>query len=225
MGDSGGQWAANTRLLLQAAQNVDPGFSIMLRPNMISFQSKTAGELAAYMAELAAYDSAHRLGDGRLVVSPYLADRWSVDKWKQFLSIMQTTHRTPVAFWPLFHNERLWSQTFDPISYGMTNWGDRNPAWNDPVPTHKDSRLGRVAAAHALGQKWMQPVSLSDSRPREGLFDESENTTNLRNTWQIAIAAAPRPSTSPPGTTTPEAARSSGPARTAARSSISTPTT
>ena len=187
LGSSGGQWAANTRLLLQAASNVDPGFSIVLRPNMISFKDKDAATVAADIAGLAAYDSAHRLADGRLVVSPYKAEEWSVDKWKQFLSIMASTHEAPVALWPMFHNERLWSATFDPISYGMSHWGDRNPAWNDPIPTHKDSRLGRVAAVHALGQKWMQPVSVGDARPREGIFDEAENTTNLRKTWQIAI--------------------------------------
>jgi len=182
-----GQWAANTKLLLQAAHNVDPGFKILLRPNMISFKAKDAASLAQYIAELAAYDSAYRLGDGRLVVSPFKSEEWSLDKWKQFLTLMRDTHKTPVAFWPMFHNERTWSQTFAPISYGMANWGDRNPAWNDPVPTHKDSRLGRVAAVHQLGKKWMQPVSLSDARPRDALFDEAENTTNLRNTWQIAI--------------------------------------
>jgi hypothetical protein len=33
----------------------------------------------------------------------------------------------------------------------------------------------------------MQPVSMQDYRPVQKIYDEAENTTNLRNTWQIAI--------------------------------------
>ena len=189
LGDSGGQWAKNTALLLRAARNVDPGFDIVLRPNMISFDDVSSAALAKYLGQLGAHPSAARLGDGRLVISPYLADRWSIDKWKSFLSTMQGTYSQQVALWPVFHNERTWASTFSPISHGMANWGDRNPAWNDPVPTHRDSRLGRVAAVKARGDAWMQPVSLQDARPTQSVFDEAENTTNLRRTWEIAITS------------------------------------
>jgi len=30
----------------------------------------------------------------------------------------------------------------------------------------------------------MQPISLQDERPNQGVFDEAENTINLRNTWE-----------------------------------------
>ncbi len=187
LGDSGGQWAANTTLLLRAARNVDPGFDIVLRPNMISFDDVSAGGLAKYMNQLGSYPSAGRLADGRLIVSPYLADRWSTTKWQSFLSTMKGTYRKPVALWPVFHNERTWAPRFSPFSHGVSNWGDRNPAWNDTVATHRDSRLGRVAAVKARGDAWMQPVSLQDARPTQSVFDEAENTTNLRKTWEIAI--------------------------------------
>jgi hypothetical protein len=186
--DVGGtQWTA-INALLQAARNVDPGFKIMLMPDMTgtSMLNKDAPTMAKYLAHLGASPAAYRLGDGRLVVSPFTAERKTVSYWTQVLSIMKSTYGTPVAFLPLFQDERKWRDAFDPISYGMSNWGNRNPAGNNPTTTHADSPAGRAAAVHALGQVWMQPVSVQDQRPRAGIYDEAQNTQNLRNTWQIA---------------------------------------
>jgi hypothetical protein len=188
LGDVGGtQWTAMNQLL-QAARNVDPGFKIMLMPDMTgtSMLNKDAPTMAKWLAHLGASPAAYKLADGRLVVSPFTAERKTVDYWTSVISIMKTTHNTPVAFFPLFQDERKWRDAFDPISYGMSNWGNRNPAGNNPTTTHADSPTGRAAAVHALGQKWMQPVSVQDQRPRAGIFDEAQNTQNLRNTWQIA---------------------------------------
>ena len=185
---NGAQWT-NINLLMQAAHNVDPGFEIMLMPDMSSasgMKEKSVATLARYMAELGRYPSAYRVSDGRLVISPFTAEGHTVDWWRSFLSTMRNTYSTPVAFLTLFQNEQQWAETYDSISYGMSNWGNRNPAWNNPDTTTSTSPTGRVAKVHALGQKWMQPVSVQDERPREGIYDEAENTTNLRNTWAIA---------------------------------------
>ena len=188
LGDVGGtQWTA-INSLLQAARNVDPTFKIMLMPDMTgtSMLGKDAATMAKWLAHLGSSPAAYRLDDGRLVVSPFTAERKTVAFWTQVLSIMKSTHATPVAFLPLFQDERKWRDAFDPISYGMSNWGNRNPAGNNPTTTHADSPTGRAAAVHALGQKWMQPVSVQDQRPRAGIYDEAQNTQNLRNTWEIA---------------------------------------
>jgi hypothetical protein len=188
LGDIGGtQWTA-INALLQASRNVDPGFKIMLMPDMTgtNMLAKDAPTMAKYLAQLGASPAAYRLADGRLVVSPFTAERKTVSYWTEVMSIMKNTYGTPVAFLPLFQDERKWRDAFDPISYGMSNWGNRNPAGNNPTTTHADSPKGRIAAVHALGQTWMQPVSVQDQRPRAGIFDEAQNTQNLRNTWQIA---------------------------------------
>lgn len=187
LGDTGGQWWDNTLLLMQAAQNVDPGFKIMIMPDMTAIGDKDPATLAKYVAQLGAYSSAYRLPDGRLVVSPFYSEGHSVVWWQQFLSSMATTYHTPVAFLPLFLNEQPYENAFAPISYGMSNWGNRNPAGNDPTQTYSTSPAGRIARVHALGQSWMAPVSVQDERPNQAIFDEAQNTTNLRNTWQIAI--------------------------------------
>ena len=38
-----------------------------------------------------------------------------------------------------------------------------------------------------MQKTWMQSVSVQDVRPNASLFDEAENTGNLRATWQVAI--------------------------------------
>ncbi|HKG51602.1 MAG TPA: glycoside hydrolase family 71 protein [Actinomycetales bacterium] len=189
LGDTGGQLWTNTKLLMQAASTVDPGFKIMLMPDMSSsVGGKDAATLAKSLAELAKSPSAYKLADGRLVVSPFMAEKKTVAWWTTFLNTMKTTYATPVAFWPLFvGNEQTYASSFAPISYGMSIWGSRNPLWNNPLTTASTGPVGRADNIQALGKKFMQPVSLQDERPRSSIYDEAENTTNLRNTWQIAM--------------------------------------
>ena len=176
-----------TGLMLQAARNVDAGFKIVLMPDMdTSTGRQTPQVLASHLASFGSSPAAYRLPDGRLVISPYNAHKQPVAYWTQFLNSMATTHNTPVAFWPLVQNVAAHRDAFAPISYGMSNWGTRTPAWNPPTVTYSTGPLGQIKITRDRGLKWMQPVSVQDARPNAGLFWEAENTQNLRNTWQIA---------------------------------------
>jgi hypothetical protein len=180
-------WDANV-LMMQAAATADPEFKIILQPDMSAgLKNKSADALAGHIAQLGKYSSAYRLADGRLVVSPFNAESHTADWWRGFLDLMRTKYGLPVAFLPLFQDEQPHLEAFAPISWGMSNWGNRNPAWNDPQATTATSARGRAAKVRAKGLVWMQPVSAQDERPREGRFQESQNTQNLRNTWKIAI--------------------------------------
>lgn len=181
------QQVTTARTLMTAAQAVDPNFKIMLMLDMSGgAKSKPAAEVAAFTAELAQSPSAYRLDDGRLVLSAFLAEGRSPSWWKGLLGLMRTQYGFSVAFVPTFLDEPAHREAFAPISYGMGNWGNRNPADNDPRSTVSSSRVGRVRAAHDLGKRWLQPVSIQDERPREGVFEEAENTRNLRDTWEVA---------------------------------------
>lgn len=180
----------NSQILMQAATSVDKNFKIVLVPDMTtSVGSKTQAQLAASMAELAKSSAAYRLSDGRLVISPFKAEVHDAAWWKTFISTMKSAHGINVAFVPMFLDERPYLDSFAPISYGMSVWGNRNPKGNDYTATGSGTPLGRVKAVRDRGLIWMQPVSYQDERPRSGIFDEAENTTNLRNTWQIAMAS------------------------------------
>lgn len=182
---SGANWET-TKALLTAAHQVDPGFRVMLRPNMISLASKPRAELAARLAELAAYPAVWRT-NGALFLTPFYAEKLTVDQWREVLALLADGHGEPVFFWPQFMDEQKYRVAFDPISHGMAHWGDRNPARNDPAATTSTSKKGRVAALRTLGQRWMQPVSFQDVRPAQAIYDEPEGLRNLRLTWQLGI--------------------------------------
>jgi hypothetical protein len=178
----------NTKLLMTGARAVDPGFSVMLVPDMnSSVGSLTPAQLASGLAKLAASPAAFRLRDGRLVVAPFMAERHSAAWWSQFLTAMRQTHGIRVAFVPTFLDERPHLAAFAPISYGMSNWGSRNPRWNNSTVTTAGYPLYRARAVRSRGLLWMQPVSYQDERPRWGVFDEALNTANLRASWQLAM--------------------------------------
>lgn len=180
------EWIAPVpALLLRAAEAVDPTFKVMLMPDMDGqLGTLTPQQLADEIALLASSPAALRLADGRLVISPYKAENRTVSWWREFLADMRSRHGQDVALVPVFLDINAQMITsFSPITYGMSAWGGRNPAFN-PV---RGFSLDPVRRLHELGQLWMQPVSVQDYRPSKQLFDEAENTTNLRHTWQIAI--------------------------------------
>lgn len=178
-------WAAVVRLL-RAAHDVDPSFHVLLQPDMVGLARFDSATIATALSQLATYPAAMRFGDGRLLVSPFYAEKRTVSWWTDWLGTMSVDHGVDVAFFPVLLNDVVWGDDFAGISVGMGNWGSRNPAWNSPTATGATSPRGRIAAVHARGDLWMQPVSVQDERPRGGLFDEAANTENLRDTWQVA---------------------------------------
>ena len=177
-----------TERMMRAAAAVDPGFKIIVQPDLSgTLSSVDAATLAKHTATLTKYSSSFKLGDGRVVVSPFHAETHSASWWASYLSILKNTYGQNVAFVPTFLDDQANRDAFAPITYGMGNWGNRTPAWNDPDVTTSTSAKGRISAVHALGDIWMQPVSVQDSRPRAGKYWESENLENLRRTWRIAI--------------------------------------
>ncbi|MCB5164080.1 hypothetical protein LG634_04415 [Streptomyces bambusae] len=175
---SGKNWERSV-MLLEAARSVDSRFKIMLMPDMTSLNTDPAG-LAHAVAKLAASPAAHRLGDGRLVVSPFKAEAKSVDWWRQFMAELKQRHGIRTAFVPLFLDFGAHSGEFAPISYGFSEWGSRSYVG-------QESASRDVRRAHGMGKKWMQPVSVQDARPNQGIYDEAGNTATLRATWNHAI--------------------------------------
>ena len=175
---SGQNWSQLT-LLIQAAAAVDPGFKILLMPDMTSLHTDPA-TLASAIAQLAASPSVYRLGDGRLVLSPFDAEVHTPAWWTTVLSDLHQ-RGLPVAFVPLFLDFQANARAFAPISYGFSDWGVRSPSEQSGV-------AAEVALAHSLGKLWMQPVSVQDERPDQGIYDEADNTENLRDGWNQAIS-------------------------------------
>ncbi|WP_338673507.1 glycoside hydrolase family 71 protein [Streptomyces sp. SCSIO 30461] len=165
-------------LLLRAAQRVDPGFRVVLMPDMASLDTDPR-TLADELAALAASPSAYRLADGRLVVSPFKAEAREPAWWSQVIGRLGE-HGIGTALVPVFLDFRANAERFAPISEVFSSWGNRSHTQQDGVP-------GDIRLAHSLGKKWMQAVSVQDARPNQGIYDEAGNTATLRSTWNHAI--------------------------------------
>lgn len=172
-------------MMLQTAEKMAKPFKILLMPDMDGELGKLSPQqLASEIALLAKSRAAFRLADGRLVVAPYHAENRPVSWWTDFLAAMKGQYGTNVALLPVFLDvDAALIKEFSPITFGMSEWGARNPAFN---PT-SGFPLYTVRSVNEHHQLWMQPVSFQDFRPRDQIYDEAENTTNFRNTWQIAI--------------------------------------
>jgi hypothetical protein len=175
---------ARAKMMLTAAEQTDPTFKIVLMPDTttISQDEKT---LAAALAELGSSPAAYRLSDGRLVVSPFYPEYKSVTYWSNVIATLKNSYGIDVAFVPTFLNFKSNASAFAPISYGFSSWGNRNPAGNTA-----SSIQSSIDLAHSMGKLWMQPVSVQDERPNQGIYDEANNTENLRATWEGASNGA-----------------------------------
>ena len=175
------------RNLLRAAENT-PGFSIMPTADMAGpYNQLTPAQFAAQMAPYLQSPGAYRLEDGRVVLGAFYAEAETPAWWNEALTTLRTTYGVNVAFVPTFLDAYNYIDSFAPITYGMGNWGARNPAYTDPDNTMPGSQVDLIDRAHDLGKIWMQPVAFQDNRPREGIYEESGNTETLENTWETAI--------------------------------------
>ncbi|MYS87388.1 DNRLRE domain-containing protein [Streptomyces sp. SID5474] len=171
-----------TRLktLIKAAETTDPGFSIVPMPDMTSLKDVTPAGLAASMAELTASTSLRRLADGRVVISPFKAEQQTPQWWAEFAAAMDKTHKTKIALVPVFLNFSANADKYASVSYGFSSWGNRSP-------NRQGNIQADIAKAHSLGKIWMQPVAVQDERPNQGIYDEANNTENLRTSWDNTI--------------------------------------
>ncbi len=167
-------------MMMDAAAATNPHFKIMIMPDMMALRSLSNAGMAALIAKLGAKPAAFRLADGRLVVSPFFAERHPASWWASTLSILRNQYRTNVAFVPCFLNFRGNARSFAPISYGFSEWGNRNPSGQSYMAADANY-------AHSFGKIWMAPVSVQDERPNQGIYDEAGNTENLRDSWTAAI--------------------------------------
>jgi hypothetical protein len=179
--ESNYHWQAALRLM-RAAPMVDPDFKIMIMPDMTvsTLKNVDAAGLAAVVMKLAAYDSEYRLGDGRLVVSPFKAENKTPEYWAEFVSLMRAQYNETVALVPFVLNFNASFEKYKAVSYGFSEMEYGAPALQDSLPT-------KIATARAAGVKFMASLSPQDSRPKEGNYYEAGNSENLRRGWTKAI--------------------------------------
>ncbi len=177
--DDGPHWHRALNIM-KAAHLVDPGFCIIPMPDMDGELAAHPENLVSMVRKLAQEPSVCRLADGRMVLSPYNAQKRPASWWQEQLAGLKA-EGIAVAFVPCMQNlEQHWGE-FLPLCAGMTEWGDRTVEAVLATPNH-------AHAAHSAGKVWMMPVSPQDMRPKECTAREAENTKLYRTMWEQAIS-------------------------------------
>lgn len=172
--------------IFQAAED-DGAFYCIPMIDCSGLQGKTDSQLAQTIDYYLDYGCNLTVG-GDLVVTTFLAEAISPSRWSNIESILSGTYSRSVKWVFIFNTySYITGGTYDSLAYGYGMWGNRNPAGNSTA-TGPGTPKQRILDAQAGGFIWMQPVSVQDERPNQHIYDEAENTQNLRNTWDIAIA-------------------------------------
>lgn len=179
---SGPNWEAAENLMRAATRSHRRFFVVPNVDVTASAGSASPQQVAAKLAELYRSSSAYRLKDGRYLLSSFKAEAKPVAWWSQVMSILHNSYGVRVAFVAvLLDSSDANMRAFAPISYALSNWGERSPGAVLSAPD-------LAATAHSLGVKWMAPVAVQDVRPRSETYAEADNTETLRTTWNKAIS-------------------------------------
>ena len=170
---------ARLQMLLDAAQNVDPRFKILVMPDLSALKSNAAA-VVDIISVAARSPAAYRLGDGRLVVSAFNASVNSTDWWAGVIAQLKA-RGIVIAFVPVFLGWKAQAGAFAPLSYGLSDWGTATAAVSDAVK-------GDAEIAHSqYGKIFMMPVDPQQYRPKDSIYWEAGNSSTFRNAWRSSI--------------------------------------
>ncbi|TDX02096.1 endo-1,3-alpha-glucanase family glycosylhydrolase [Dinghuibacter silviterrae] len=178
--DQGRYWDSVTALL-GAAQASKTGFSILIEPDTDILKAVGPDHLVTTLTQLAQSKAAYRLQDGRLLLAPFAPEEQPVTFWQEVLDGLRKAG-VPAALLPVFNNLRLHAKDFAPVSYGMSEWGNRDPAGVDG-----DAAIRVWQQLKGPDAIWMEPVAPQDMRPKVSIFWEASNTDLFRHSWMKAI--------------------------------------
>ena len=177
---SGQNWTASVNLM-QAAKDVG-GFTVV--PNLdgtASASTWTPDYVADKLATLFAYSSAQKVA-GEYLMSSFAPENRGSAFWDQVIQHLETDHHMPIKFIACFLAATDANmKAFAPFSYGFGNWGVRTVASVTKAPNF-------AAKAHALGKKWMGPISFQDARPNQNKYAEASNSETIRAMWGRAMS-------------------------------------
>ncbi|MAX27479.1 MAG: hypothetical protein CMJ19_23525 [Phycisphaeraceae bacterium] len=169
--------------LLQAANELNIGFKILLMPDMTAgYKTITASSMADKIATFASNPAVYRLNDGRLVVAPYNCQSRPLSFWQDFEDEMDTRN-IEFVLWPTYQGWWQYIGTYAPVSFGFSDWGVSAVAW-------QAGRADKLANEWHWGMDFMAPARPQDFRPQHQLGFEGGNSALFRTQWDTAMNEA-----------------------------------
>ncbi|WP_170169718.1 endo-1,3-alpha-glucanase family glycosylhydrolase [Nocardioides aurantiacus] len=176
----GSNWRAGVDLM-QAATDVG-GFQVAVSVDATASIGRADPTFVAErLAELYRSPAAARTG-GVFRLDSFAAERRPTSWWQALIFGLRSAHGIRVSFTAVFldaSDSNL--AAYAPFSRGFGRWGER-------TTRGMEAHVGDAARAHRLGRRWMSPIAVQDSRPREHIYAEASNTATLRASWRSAIS-------------------------------------
>lgn len=169
---------------LDAAHAVDPAFRVVAMPDMTG-GVVTGTAFTNAVAAFAAKPASWHLPDGRLVVVVYTPETGSGSTYPPSYFQSRATELAAlgvtVAWVWCFQAYETYVDAYTAVAntYGLSNWGGRNPAF-------AVSERSRAVDATSRGLKWFGPIAHQDQRPPFGIYDEANGSQLLREFWITA---------------------------------------
>jgi len=168
------------RELFETASAICSDFKIIPGPDCVALHTLDAEALQSALMEVAQYNSAFRVPDGRLLVAPFAAEKYPEKFWQRLIEIANLG-TSPVALMPVLLDPQL-AGRFAQFSYGISYWGVRD------AEEFEDGKQDQVhRSLSSLYRVLMLPVTGQDSRPKSAFFWEPQNTLLFRTAWRKAI--------------------------------------
>jgi hypothetical protein len=163
------------------------GFYCIPMLDMTSINTKTEAQVADTLNHFLNYNCTLKVG-AKTVFTAFYTEGWTPAQWASLKNYMLSNYGKSLYFVGCFnHYSDISSQAYDGVCDGYGTWGNRYAGGN-PTGTGSGTPKGNIADVQARGKIWMQPVSVQDSRPNQAKYWEANNTENMRNTLDIAIA-------------------------------------
>ena len=175
-----GRGAAQLSLMLDTAAHVAPQFRIVPELDTNILRSASVVEFESVLEYVWSQPAAFHLPDGRLLVTPFAPELLPTAFWQRLLDDMRAKKK-PVAFMPVLLDVQKFAQSFAPMSYGQSTWGDRDVQSPDVLVGLRGT--GKLPPDGV----WMAPVAPQDARPNQSILWEARNTQNYRKGWMDAI--------------------------------------
>lgn len=165
--------------LLSAAASVDPDFAVVLMPDMAALGEDLSG-FQAVVRRAATYPGLFRTADRRLLVAPFLAERFDSKAWSA--ALMELEHEgVPVALAPTF-------LAFDPSrAEALAPLSTAFGSFATPLSSEAAGIRAAVVASHAMGKHYMAGVPTQGYRPKDFVYWESHGSEAFRSSWAAAI--------------------------------------
>jgi hypothetical protein len=167
------------QMMLQAAQNVDSRFKIVLMPDMSALKQNT-DIVITIIKSLYKNPALYHLDDGRLVIAPFLSESVTPSAWLAMLGQL-SKDGISIAFIPTFLSlDDDYIKQYKSISAGYGTFATA-------VTGQLQSSITNIKAAHEAVPIFMNGVGAQDYRPKNGNYWEANNSLAYRNAWMGTI--------------------------------------